>query len=170
MIRFLATVALTVVVLCRPALAQDKGFGLGVVLGEPTGISGKYWTGPNTAFAGAAAWSFGNKSAFHVHLDHLFHHGGLIKVEKGRLFLYYGLGGRVKAESDNSRVGVRVPVGLDYLVERAPLDIFVEVAPIVELVPATGVSVNGGVGIRYFFGTTATAAKPSESRDTGKKR
>lgn len=141
--------------LCRPALAQDQGLGLGVVLGEPTGISGKYWTGSTTAFAGAAAWSFGSKSAFHVHLDHLFHHYGLIKVEKGRLPLYYGIGGRVKAESDNSRVGVRVPVGLDYLVEGSPLEIFVEVAPIVELTPATGISINGGVGIRYFFGATA---------------
>lgn len=133
----------------------EKRFGLGVVLGEPTGISGKYWTGPTTALDGGVAWAFGEKSALHVHVDHLFHHFNLIKVEKGRLPVYYGLGARVKLE-DKSRVGVRVPVGLEYLVDGAPLDIFVEVAPIVELIPATGVSVNGGAGIRYFFGTTAT--------------
>ena len=138
--------------LCRPAMAQDKGFGLGVILGEPTGISGKYWVSPNTAFDGVVAWSFGNQSAFHAHLDYLFHHFNLFKVEQGKLALYYGIGGRVRAESDDRRVGVRVPVGLAYLVEGAPLDIFVEVAPIFESIPATGISLNGGIGIRYFFG------------------
>ena len=152
--------------LCRPAMAQDKGFGLGVILGEPTGISGKVWVGPNTAFDGAVAWSFGYHSAFHAHLDYLYHNFNLFRVEEGKLALYYGIGGRFKADGDHSdadknhghvhrdhsHVGVRVPVGLDYLVEGVPLDIFVEVAPIVELVPDTDISLNGGIGIRYFFG------------------
>ncbi len=147
-------------------MAQDKGFGLGVILGEPTGISGKVWVGPNTALDGAVAWSFGYHSAFHAHLDYLYHNFNLLKVPQHNLAVYYGIGGRFQADRDHSHddrhhghddrdhshVGVRVPVGLDYLVEGMPIDIFVEVAPIVELVPDTDISLNGGFGIRYFFG------------------
>ncbi len=29
--------------------SQNKEFGLGIIVGEPTGVSFKYWTGGNTA-------------------------------------------------------------------------------------------------------------------------
>ncbi|MFQ5608330.1 MAG: hypothetical protein ACE5GA_10315 [Candidatus Zixiibacteriota bacterium] len=31
--------------------------GLGAMIGEPLGFSGKYWTGPTTAIDGGVAWS-----------------------------------------------------------------------------------------------------------------
>ena len=39
------------------SFGQAEGFGLGVVLGEPTGISFKSWTSAHGAFDGAVAWS-----------------------------------------------------------------------------------------------------------------
>jgi hypothetical protein len=44
--------------ICGTAQAQDSGFGLGIIIGEPTGISAKQWTGSRTAIDGAVAWSF----------------------------------------------------------------------------------------------------------------
>jgi len=132
------------------ATAQDRGFGLGVILGEPTGISFKNWIGSNTALDFAVAWSFGDNAAIHIHADYLFHNFHLFKVEKGRLLLYYGIGGRFKAEK-KSRVGVRIPVGVCYLFERDPLEIFFELAPILDLAPSTVFWGTGGIGIRYYF-------------------
>ena len=32
-------------IVAKPITAQDHGFGMGLILGEPTGLSAKLWTG-----------------------------------------------------------------------------------------------------------------------------
>ncbi len=135
---------------CGSLWAQDEGFGLGVILGEPTGINFKAWTSHSAAFVGAAAWSFGHEDTLHLHLDYLLHNFRLIKLENGYLPVYYGIGARIKTEKD-VRFGVRFPLGINYLFENAPLDVFVEIAPVFDLAPKTDLYFNGGIGIRYYF-------------------
>ncbi|RMG63679.1 MAG: hypothetical protein D6715_10895 [Calditrichaeota bacterium] len=120
------------------------------MVGDPTGISGKVWLGPHTALDAGVAWSFRDESAFHLHGDYLFHNFGIFRVEKGILPLYYGIGGRIKLEKD-TRIGIRLPVGMNYLFEQSPVDLFLEVVPILELVPATELQFNAAIGVRYFF-------------------
>jgi hypothetical protein len=129
--------------------AQDSGFGLGVILGEPTGISFKNWVGSRTSIDGGIAWSFSNNNSFHLHMDYLVHNFNVFKAKKGKLALYYGIGGRIKTEK--SRFGVRIPVGINYIFGDAPLDIFFELAPVLDLVPSTEFGLTGGIGIRYYF-------------------
>lgn len=141
------------------ASAQGSGFGLGVVLGEPTGLSMKAWIGDGSAVDAAAAWSLEGAGRLHLHVDYL-RHADVIDVRRGHLPFYYGIGARINIYGDNRRrfdndddvrLGLRVPLGLTYLFAGAPLDIFVEIAPVVELFPATDVDLDGGVGIRYYF-------------------
>ncbi len=132
------------------ALAQDADFGLGIILGEPTGISLKKWTGSRTAIDGAVAWSFSNKDSLHLHADYLVHNFNLIEVEKGRLPVYFGLGARFKLE-DRTKFGGRIPVGVSYIFEDVSIDIFVELVPMFDLVPDTDFKIAGGIGIRYYF-------------------
>jgi hypothetical protein len=73
------------------------------------GLSAKLWTGNSTAIDGAVVWSFGKDSALHLHADYLFYNFNLFKVEKGKLPLYYGIGGRIKL-ADDMKVGVHIPV------------------------------------------------------------
>ena len=148
--RSIIFVVLISVLACGTADAQDSGFGLGLILGEPTGISGKLWIENNKAIDGAVAWSFDKESAMHVHADLLFHSSNLIKQEMSKLVAYYGIGGRIKFE-DDSKVGVRVPLGLNYLSSGAPLDVFFEIVPILDLGPSTDFSLNAAIGVRYFF-------------------
>ncbi len=131
-------------------LAQDQNFGLGFMLGEPTGISFKKWTGSKTAIDGAVAWSFSGQNSLHLHADYLVHRFDLIKVEKGRLPLYFGIGARLKL-GDPTRFGVRIPVGVCYIFEEASLDIFFELVPIFDLAPATDFDIAGSIGVRYYF-------------------
>lgn len=144
------------VLLCGSASAQDRKFGLGIIMGEPTGLSAKLWTGSSTAIDGALAWSFGSfgtfgsQGALYAHADYLFHNFNLIRVEKGRLPVYYGIGASVVL-ANSAGVGVRIPVGLEYLFANAPFDIFLEVVPMLALVPSTSFGVNAGLGARYFF-------------------
>jgi len=130
--------------------AQSKGIGLGLIIGEPTGISFKYWTGSTTAFDAALAWSFIDEGAFHIHGDYIFHNMRLISVPEGTLPFYYGIGARIKTAND-TKLGVRVPLGLAYLFSNAPVDIFIEVVPILDLMPKTDFSINAAIGARYFF-------------------
>lgn len=128
------------------AYGQGQDLGLGIILGEPTGISVKYWLGTTNAISGAAAWSFSGEESIHIHADYLFHNFGLIQQN---LPLYYGLGARVKLE-DDVKVGIRIPVGIAYLFE-APLDTFLEIVPLLDLVPDTEFGLNAAIGVRYYF-------------------
>jgi hypothetical protein len=131
-------------------VAQEKDFGLGIILGEPTGISFKNWIGSTTAIDGGIAWSFSKNSSLHLHVDYLFHNFNIFKAKNSNLALYYGIGGRVKTEKE-SQVGVRIPVGINYIFGDAPLDIFFELVPVLDLMPSTEFELTGGVGIRYYF-------------------
>jgi hypothetical protein len=141
---------LGLLLLVAPAASQGTGFGAGVIVGEPTGISLKNWLSRRTAFDIGVAWSFSNEDAVHIHADYLVHKFGVFKVEKGEMPLYFGIGGRIKFE-DDVKVGVRIPIGTDYFFVDAPIDLFFEVVPLLELAPDTDVDVNAGLGIRYFF-------------------
>jgi hypothetical protein len=125
---------------------------LGGMVGEPTGLSAKFWTTENTALTAAAAWSFVDDEAFHFHADVTTHDFGLFQVDKGELGLYYGLGGRILVEEDDDdRFGFRVPVGLAYLFENAPVTLFGEVAPLLDVAPETDFTMNGALGVRFVL-------------------
>ncbi len=141
---------LAVALLHGPAATQEHGFGLGVIVGEPTGISAKKWIKRNVAVAGAMAWSFGKHDALQLHGDYLIHNFKIFKVEEGLLPLYYGIGARMKLEKDD-KVGVRVPLGIDFILADAPLDFFLEIVPLLDVAPSTEFDLNAAIGARYLF-------------------
>lgn len=135
-----------------PAAAQSFKRGIGVVLGEPTGIDFKYHFNPTNAIDAAAAWSLSGSNNLHLQLDYLFHRYDPIRVAKGKLPLYYGIGGRVVLREDKKDLwGVRIPFGLDYYFAGAPFDIFAEIVPIIEVLPDTEIDVEGAIGFRFWF-------------------
>jgi hypothetical protein len=154
--RSISILALAACLVAGTAEAQSRGFGLGVIIGEPTGLSAKLWQSRTTALDFAAAWSFTDEAAFHLHGDFLVHNFNLIHVDRGQLPFYYGIGLRVKLsdeeKKDDTSVGLRIPVGLDYLPGgNTPLDVFLEIVPILDLVPNTDVTLNASFGVRYWF-------------------
>jgi hypothetical protein len=143
-------IVLTILLFTNNINAQNRGAGLGLIIGEPTGFSFKYWMSSTTAVDAALAWSFVDDGAFHVHADYILHSFDLIRIPEGKMPFYYGIGGRLKTSHD-ARLGVRVPLGLAYLFQRAPIDIFLEVVPILDLTPKTDFRINAALGARYFF-------------------
>lgn len=133
--------------------SSDHGnLGLGVIFGEPTGLSAKLWTTEITAIDLGVAWSFSNDGQFHIFGDYLFHHFGLFDVSKGSLPVYIGLGGRVLFREDKKDIiGVRLPIGIEYYFEDWPLAVFGEVVPILDLTPDTDGDISGGIGVRFYF-------------------
>jgi hypothetical protein len=130
--------------------SQDRGFGIGLIAGEPTGLSVKKWTGSTVAIDAAIAWSFIDEQAFHLHADILMHRFGLINTGRGKMPVYIGLGARLKL-ANTTVLGARVPVGIDYMFANGPFDLFFEGVPVLNLVPATVFDVNAAIGFRVFF-------------------
>jgi len=142
------------------AKSQQKGFGLGIMFGEPTGISFKGWLSERSAIDGGLGWSFAHEGSVHIHADYLYHFYDVFNTP--RLPLYLGVGGRIKLQNTNDngnnnndnndvRIGIRVPFGISYQFAEVPIDLFLEIAPILDLNPKTEGSINGAIGARFYF-------------------
>ncbi|MBN3035633.1 MAG: hypothetical protein JW861_08605 [Bacteroidales bacterium] len=136
--------------LCFSAFAQKDGFGVGIIVGEPTGVAFKHFLDNRSAVDAAAAYSFVDDAAFQFHVDYLIHHFGLIEITTGQFPVYWGIGGRIKLAHD-ARLGVQIPLGISYIFEDIPLDAFIEIRPLMDLLPETTFTVNGGIGVRYYL-------------------
>jgi hypothetical protein len=152
-LRFLLLLGCLLVAGFTESKAQHKGFGMGIMVGEPTGLSFKYWLSTASAPDGGVAWSFYDHPSFNLHADYLWHKFDLIPVGKGELPLYFGVGSRLKLQSDegDSEFGIRFPVGISYIFGEGHFDTFAEIVPIMDLFPATMFNMNGAIGIRFYF-------------------
>jgi len=132
-------------------------WGLGIIIGEPTGISAKYALGRSHMLHGALTFSLGDKNSIYLHGDYLWRNHGLISAED--LAVYYGLGAKVKLDGENrnkgkpssTKLALRVPVGMNYVFPSAPFDLFAEIIPILNLFPNVDIGVKIAIGGRYLF-------------------
>lgn len=133
------------------ATAKQAGFGLGIIVGAPTGPSFKKWLDQQDALASGVAWSF-DDDTFDLHVDYVRHKHRIVESKDlpGLFSLYYGGGVRIKEDRD-FHVGVRVPIGVTYLAKSVPVETFFELVPILDLSPSTDLELDAGLGVRYWF-------------------
>ncbi len=134
-----------------------KGLGVGVVMGVPTGISLSYRTMPKSYFDAAVAWSVTHDS-IHIHVDSLFEITQIVdpNAPQYQFPLYAGLGARLQIAPAGSQqiyslLGIRAPVGITFLPQVAPFEVFAEIAPVLSIYPDTRVNFDGAIGARYYF-------------------
>jgi hypothetical protein len=158
-----AFVALFLFFAVQESVAQEHGIGLGVIIGEPTGIDAKLWTSDYAAFDFGLGWSIGGDridkyngyynggSRVHIHIDYLGHSFEFIH-STGRFPLYYGIGGHINIGAGyNSALAMRCVIGVAWLLREAPIDIFLEFVPSFQLTSPSGIGFDAGIGARYFF-------------------
>lgn len=143
--------------LVSAALAQDGGggFGAGVVLGEPTGVTLGFGMGKAANLQAHLAWSLG-RDWLRGSVDYLYFPTSKAVPDGGfTLAPYVGLGAVVAVDDDGPRadvgLGARIPLGVRLLPNGAPVDVFAEVAPGLWVLPYTDLLVEGGIGVRYWF-------------------
>lgn len=150
-----------------PASPPQQTPALGIILGEPTGISGKYFFNGHEAVDVALAFSLSD--FFLLHADYLYHFTnafGRKSTVAAQIQPYLGVGGvlfistrstrtekKFFADSTSSSVGlgIRVPLGLEWSPVHSRLGVFAELAPGIGIVPSTFGFLQGGIGIRYYF-------------------
>lgn len=122
-------------------------FGAGIVLGDPSGISGKYWLNTYNAIDGAIGFS-----DVSVHTDYLWHNRTLFtQPKKGNMTAYYGPGLKLQDKDKDTIFGIRMTGGASFEFEKHPIELFMEFVPILELSPDTELDLDIGIGIRYWF-------------------
>ena len=134
------------------AMADQGRFGLGLMLGEPTGVNAKYFIDKYNAITGGFGWSLTGDHDFHLQADYLYHVYTLIHTDSGEAPVYFGVGARVLfRDNKDNKAGIRIPVGVDYIFANSPFDVFVEIVPVVDLSPDTDFDLEGVIGARFFF-------------------
>jgi len=142
------------------AHAQSDGIGIGAIINAPTGLSIKGWINETQAIDGALTFHVGdNFSEVYMHSDYLFHVTNSLDVQSGALRFYYGGGVRFIwshfsnrfTNQDDFQIGARGPIGLDYGLDSANIDIFMELAPTLNVQEDLYFGFEGGLGFRYFL-------------------
>jgi len=149
-------------ILAKPVTAQDHGFGMGLILGEPTGLSAKLWVSRDNALDFGLGLGLGGdrikyqgnydrSGRIHFHMDYLWHAFNVISSTE-RFPLYYGIGGRFNSGGGyDGSLGVRGVFGIAWFPHSTPIDVFFELVPVFQVTPLTGLGFDAGLGIRYFF-------------------
>ena len=143
--------------------------GLGIMLGDPSGISLKYWNSSTTAVALGVASSW--RDYLEIFVDHDWH---FLSVFTGNspLVPYVGVGAGLLFDTydrysndyytnrrsifldDNSgsfALSFRIPLGIEFLPRAVPLGAFIELMPGLIFLPGMHGIVQAAVGARYYF-------------------
>ena len=122
-------------------------FGLGLALGDPSGITGKLWLDRIQALnfslgspMGAAGVGF-----YADYLRHLY-----VFKQEPRLPIYVGGGLLFGGNSDEVFTGVRAVFGITYLFHE-PFDVFFEIDPHFLVLPELGMGIGLALGARIYF-------------------
>jgi hypothetical protein len=153
----------------------NKTFGLGVELGEPTGINGKYFLSDSRALDFGLGYIYEHYyygDGVHLYIDHLWHPTTLVSSPALELPFYVGVGarfwdfeycervGNVDICDTGSALGVRIPFGIAFDFNNAPIDIFLQLVPVVDLIYGDyydrfddrgHFGIDGNIGFRFWF-------------------
>jgi hypothetical protein len=139
------------------AMAGQGPFLLGAILGDPTGLSGRFDLDKTTAVDGALSWSGGGRTTgSQIHGDYLKTRPRALAAGDSFVDVYYGIGARMiaitsKDHKGDLSFGPRAPIGLNYELRDPSVEFFGEVALILDLAPSTAADIDLGVGVRYRF-------------------
>ena len=150
--RFYKYIILVVLLsLVSQANAEEGEFSLGIGAISPNGITAKYWTTDRVAIDIFGEWSI-NAKEYHTHADILIHDFDKIQWEDSIIAMYYGIGAMAKFREDkDTRLSVRVPIGVAYYISDVPVELFGEVAPRISVYPSTNFGLDVMIGARYRF-------------------
>ncbi|MBN2409498.1 MAG: hypothetical protein JXE07_07145 [Candidatus Aminicenantes bacterium] len=122
-------------------------FGAGLMFFDPSGLSAKAWMSGSRAVAGGLGWSAEKNHYLHLHADFIFTTVRLASDRNLNLDFYLGVGGKIIFR-DTDNAWFRIPLGIDFLLNRSPLNIFFEVVPSFNF---SRLKLLGAVGFRYVF-------------------
>ncbi len=98
--------------------------------------------------------NFASKPQYlYLHCDFLKYNYEKITSKEltGKLPVFYGIGLKLEDTEDDTNIGLRFVIGIEYIFADIPFEIFFKIAPYVDLLPTTAVGIAPSIGIRYIF-------------------
>lgn len=141
---------------------EGKNLGFGIILGDPTGLTLKYWTQRENALVfDLGASYFGSPR---IGVDYLWHFdafrsniaklyagfGGVLGIGEGRGFYYTEHHGFYFRSDNSAGLGVRGVFGINVIPRTTPLEFFLELGLLVGLTPDVGSAGDVGIGMRFY--------------------
>jgi hypothetical protein len=147
-----------------PVNAQPGGFGIGLMLGEPTGVTAKIWNSDRTAWVIDVGDSYFGEPR--VDVDYVWHFnsynspyvslyaavGGVAGFGEGYSGFFYTRSGDrfYYRTTDNVGFAGRAMLGLNFIPYRTPLEFFAELGPLVGIAPLYGWNLDFALGLRFY--------------------
>ncbi len=147
---------------------MGRNFGFGLIIGDPLGATIKYWTAPNQAFdayiggsyfgapriGGDYIWHF---DAFNSSVVKMYAGPGLaLGFGRGYYYGFYNGNGKngkdyfYYRDAGTTAVAARVIIGVNIIPRRSPVEIFLELGPLIGLSPSFGTALDVAAGIRFY--------------------
>lgn len=132
--------------------AKGELNGVGIILGDTTGISYKHFMDRHTAFDVALGAPYGYNIYPGVSL-----HGDLMwtdkipEVQQGVLLFHIGGGLGLGLGGSEVEAVLRVTTGLEYFFPRTKFAVFGDLVPAFVLTHTPGARLNAAIGVRYYF-------------------
>ena len=142
-IRSFALVALLFV--SATVVADELTVGFGTP--GPTVLSAKLWTNEEIAYDIAV---YRKSEEVYVHFDYLIHDNDKFNIDGNPMPFYYGYGARfIEHETDDTIMGLRMPIGVSYFIPDVPFEVFGELAPRIDIAPSTNFGLDFIIGVRF---------------------
>lgn len=134
--------------------SADGPIGIGIFLGQPTGVTFEMDLSSSSWVDFKAAWNLaGPKGGYSILLQGNYEYAfpGMFAIEKELFTPFVGGGAVVDINDTNVIFGVRVPAGVAYRFRNIPLELFLEAGLDVYLFPTFSLGGSGGLGARLRF-------------------
>ncbi len=132
-----------------------EGTGIGVMLGSPSGVTARTGFDKQNSISYGAGWNIIDNKRFQVHADYLWTKPSFVNINETFFDLYFGLGLGVRTNSgraDGELVfGPRLPVGVSYEFTDPNLELFLQTALNVGLIPSSDIYFDAAIGARFYF-------------------
>ncbi len=135
-------------------LFAQEGIAVGGELISPTGISYKVSLNESSAITGA--WGVFLSDAFNTstfEVNYLmYRETDSISIGSGDLSPYIGGGlAFVFRKNADAQVALRVPFGIEYKIDNAPFEIYMDIGPYLVVTDPLSYSFDSSLGFRYHF-------------------
>ena len=152
--RFLIAALSAVFILTTTKTHAQDGIGLGGELLSPTGISYKVPINESSAVTGALGvfLTDGFKSSV-IEINYLsYRDNENINIGSGDLAPYIGGGLSFRfAENQDASVSIRVPFGIEYMIDNSPIEIYMDIGPFLTVTDPLSFTFDSSLGFRYRF-------------------
>lgn len=125
------------------------GVGVGIGAGDPTGLSFALRTESLLTVSSMVGWDF-KEQEFHVHVDNQFPVAEIQPPESVLALTFFAGIGATLDFGDDAGIGARIPLvaGLSF---DKPMEVFVELVPVVGVLPAIEMNMQATMGLRGWF-------------------